>query len=433
MLVTLVVVSHLLLSSVAGELLRKYNVSNMQQRYNQNTQSHIFMERTPQLHRRTDVQQIHHMTSDFIHEVTFVIRQRNMIELTTILNDVSDLRSVNYGRHMTKEEVAQLTSNPEARDAVVSHLTDSGATIVAETLHGEYITANASISVWESMFNTQFFMFHQQKHDSTIRKFVRAESYSIPIGLQLHVEGVFNAVDMPPPYMGSFGKLVLADEGAEENTLATTSFMVPSTLRKFYNVSNTKGSSASTQAVFATIEQYFSPSDLAKFQSEAKLPLQKVFKSVGGRSSDAVCVADPDSCAEGNLDVQYIMAASPISPTTYWYSGNSWSGWLKSVANTPKPPLVFSISYGSEEDFVSVSEKKAFNTEAIKLSAIGVTIVAASGDDGAVSRELRSGGSAVCSYVSIFPASNPFVTAVGATSVSAVMSFQSFEFLDVPF
>jgi tripeptidyl-peptidase I len=431
MLIILMVVSHLLLSTMAGELLCESVDSNMQQRYNHNTELHVFMESTPQLKRRSDIKKINRMTSDFIHEVTFVIRQRNMPELTKILDDVSDPASMNYGHHMTKDEVAKLTSNPEARDAVVSHLNAIGAKIVAETLNSEYITANASISVWESMFNTQFFMFHQEKYNRSFRKIVRAESYSIPAGLQLHVDGVFNAIDMPPPSLENFGRFVLEEEDAEGITLAATSFMVPSTLRKFYNVSNAKGSSSSTQSIFATIEQYFSPSDLATFQSEANLPSQNVLKTVGGHSSDTVCIEDPDSCAEGNLDVQYIMAASPISPTTYWYTNDDWSGWLKSVANTPNPPLVFSISYGSEEAEVSIAEKKAFNTEAIKLSAMGVTIVAASGDDGAVSRRTRTGGASECSYVAIFPASNPFVTAVGGTSVSTVMHFLSLEVLEL--
>ena len=117
------------------------------------------------------------------------------------------------------------------------------------------------------------------------------------------------------------------------------------------------------------------------------------------------------------------MAASPVSPTTYWYTDDSWSGWLTSVANTPNPPLVFSISYGQEEHYVTKVEKDAFNTEAIKLGVMGVTIVAASGDDGAVSSYTRYLGYGACSYAPIFPASNPYVTAVGATSVSTAMRF----------
>jgi tripeptidyl-peptidase-1 len=55
--------------------------------------------------------------------------------------------------------------------------------------------------------------------------------------------------------------------------------------------------------------------------------------------------------------------------------------------------------------------------QAIKLGVMGVTIVAASGDDGANSRNVRTNRGGTCGYVAIFPASSPYVTTVGATQV----------------
>lgn len=80
--------------------------------------------------------------------------------------------------------------------------------------------------------------------------------------------------------------------------------------------------------------------------------------------------------------------------------------------------------------FYSYSSMKAFHNEAIKLAAMGVSIVVSSGDDGV------SGGGCYCDYLSSsnvyqpwqgknnwagvgyfpdFPATDPYVTAVGAT------------------
>ena len=80
-------------------------------------------------------------------------------------------------------------------------------------------------------------------------------------------------------------------------------------------------------------------------------------------------------------------------------------------------PLVLSISYGAEENKVSLATSDAFNAQAVKLSSMGVTILAASGDDGAVSNTVRNGNTQRCGYEPNFPASSPYVTAVGATSV----------------
>jgi tripeptidyl-peptidase-1 len=132
----------------------------------------------------------------------------------------------------------------------------------------------------------------------------------------------------------------------------------------YYNVSSAvQGNALSTQAIFATIEQFFSPADLKRFQDKYQPPAQAVVESIGDHSSDAQCQADANNCAEGNLDLQYIMSTSKVSPTTYWYTDLSWANWLVTVANTVDPPLVFSISYGQEEQTLTTSELDAFNTE----------------------------------------------------------------------
>ena len=79
---------------------------------------------------------------------------------------------------------------------------------------------------------------------------------------------------------------------------------------------------------------------------------------------------------------------------------------------------------------MATSSLNAFNTQAMKLAAMGVTIFAASGDDGVAGFNYAcnsNSGSAATGgrwtgaawtgqgYFPMFPASNPYVTAVGAT------------------
>jgi hypothetical protein len=117
--------------------------------------------------------------------------------LKRILHDVSDPNSINYGKHKTRQEVADLTANLISRDYLVSYLIKKGATVVSETLDGEYVTANAPIRLWEDIFHTEFFIFHQTQDVDHIKKYVRAEHYHIPTLLDAHVECVFNTVQMP--------------------------------------------------------------------------------------------------------------------------------------------------------------------------------------------------------------------------------------------
>ena len=385
---------------------------------------HVFKESIPLLSTRDDVFRHSRTSSEYLHEVVFVIQQRNMDKLTMLLHDVSDPSSINYGKHMTREGIAEMTSNPEAREAVLTYLQNNGASVISETLSAEYITSRAPVGVWEKMFNCEFFLFHFTQHDGEVSEVVRTESYSIPFALAEYVNSVFNTVQMPhqPAGVSRINSRQTESNDGKKHLEGTEDYITPAVLRNAYNVGSKQGSSESTQCVYATVEQHYSPADLAEFQSSFQLAKQTVSISFGDHESDAVCDSNPSNCAEGNLDVQYLMAMSPVSPTTFWYKHfDGFSNWLMTVANKNEFPLVLSMSYGIEERIVSESEFDAFNTQAIKLGAMGVSILVASGDDGAISRKARTTAS-TCYYAPNFPATNPYVTAVGATSVSASSS-----------
>jgi tripeptidyl-peptidase-1 len=130
---------------------------------------------------------------------------------------------------------------------------------------------------------------------------------------------------------------------------------------------------------------------------------------------------DGTSCSEANLDVQYLMAVSQNTPTSfmYWNGTDFWLDWITSVAEMTHPPLVISISYVQNEHDVSQSYADAFNFEAMKLSLAGVTLVVASGDDGAAGLDAREDVMR-CGFFPQFPATSPYVTSIGATKVCCI-------------
>ena len=80
------------------------------------------------------------------------------------------------------------------------------------------------------------------------------------------------------------------------------------------------------------------------------------------------------------------------------------------MANSINHSDVYSISYGIPESHIKhTSQPYIVNTELLKLCAMGITVVAASGDDGVHGFFLS------CAYDPVFPASSPYVTSVGAT------------------
>jgi tripeptidyl-peptidase I len=377
--------------------------------------THVFKESMPLLSSRNDLIKIGRSEHDYVHEVVFAVKSRNMEELTRILHDVSDPHSQNYGMHMKKEEIDNLISNPEACTQLTAYLHANGATSLSETPGGGYITAAAPITVWERIFKTEFFVFQQTHLNGETHEVVRAEHYSVPTDIHDYVDAVINTIEMPILAHKKPKKSMSDVTNSERRRLASQfspGFVDPNWLRYYYNMSDSHGSSLSTQAVYANGLDYFSPDDLADFQEiVVKQKLQPAI-SIGDHSSPDARVND---CGEGNLDLMYIMSLSPGSPTTYWYTESSIGEWLKTVASSPSVPLVLSISYGSFEPSTTIGELELFQNMAIQLGAMGVTILAGSGDSGAAF--LENAEWLACRYLPMFPASCPYVISVGATMV----------------
>ena len=391
--------------------------------------SHVFMEAIPEMTSRVDLRKKKRVGRGYVHEVVFMIQPKNVDELTRILEDVSDPKSVNYGQHLTRQEVTELTANPDSRDAILAYLEYKNVTSYEETLNGDYITASAPISTWEKMFNNKFFMFHQTQVTGDVSVMVRAEKYSLPVALSAHVMHVLRTVDIPlvtrkgdivPEKFQKISNRKFQQENLRKQFHAqgVSDVITPQKIRDYYNVTDHEGSSQSTQALYASGGQNFSPNDLTRFQKEHGLLVQSP-ETIGGFTNDTLCVVDPSACGESNIDVQYMMAASQVSPTTLWYFPGDFTDWLIAVANTPNPPLVLSISYGSQEALVTSGDHDAFDLQAMKLGVMGVTIVVASGDDGANSYTARTGLGG-CGYQPEWPCSSPYVVSVGGTGVRTV-------------
>jgi len=90
--------------------------------------------------------------------------------------------------------------------------------------------------------------------------------------------------------------------------------------------------------------------------------------------------------------------------------------YVRDLAADPDPPDVHSISYLNAESEVHPKSMNLFNAEVCKLGLRGITVIVASGDDGAPGREGCFGGpTRECKLTASFPANCPFVTTVGAT------------------
>eukprot|EP01034_Spumella_vulgaris_P031299 gene31299-38670_t len=77
-------------------------------------------------------------------------------------------------------------------------------------------------------------------------------------------------------------------------------------INQLYGIPSNVGNAAQSQSVFETADEYYSPTDLARWQSHYNMPLQAAV-DIGGYSTDTCAVSGSgNDCFEGNLDIQYI-------------------------------------------------------------------------------------------------------------------------------
>lgn len=234
--------------------------------------------------------------------------------------------------------------------------------------------------------------------------------------------------------MFSDGSVSVFSDSAEVEAAWPMTYSDPRTLAKFYDIPIEKPlrHPKSTIAVAEFLGQYYNPQDLENF-----------FKMMGVRSWDTSAklrlvgrnepMAGSVLGGEAQLDIQYITAMAANVSTFFWSVPSielstrqePFLDWLMQLADTDDEamPLVHSVSYGDDAPNMPSWFKQRVNVEFMKLAARGVTILVASGDDGAHGSLVATKGTEFCHHArEEFPASSPWVTAVGGTQFATATS-----------
>lgn len=382
-----------------------------------NTRSHVFKEGIQELSSRTDLLKRDRIYREYVHEVVFAIRQRNMDELTRLLHDVSNPMSSNYGQHWTREEVTNFTSNPDAHEAVVSYLLSNGVSHLSETLGGEYIKANAPIAVWEKMFNTEFFTFHQTHQNNRVQEVVRAVKYWIPRELDRYIDCVFYTIEMPIVRRNSLQQNNLPPKSELKSKIDSTAwiendFMTSDKIKKYYNITDDiTDSNVATHAIYANDDGDFSQSDINQFQLDNELQFQNIAEIDYDKKNINANNSNDD--VGTNLNLQFMVDISSSSTPIYSFiPNNDFVLWLIKITNTSNSlPLVLNVDWSYDENTCSNGFKSILSIQTKKLSLMGITILATSGLNGA------NGGNMKCGYNPDFLSGCPYITSLGSTMV----------------
>ncbi|KAJ4470134.1 peptidase S8/S53 domain-containing protein [Lentinula aciculospora] len=360
---------------------------------------------------------IHHSTPDpsTLLKLRFGLRPSNFDTLIEHLSETSDPFHERYGKHLSKEQVDDLMRpTDETLQEVKEWLNWHGVEDEAFTSTSDrHITVTIPVSLAETLLDTEY---HVYAHTNTDEKIVRTLEYSLPRHLHDHINIV-----SPTTYFGT------------TRSMKATSHLEPDHPTLSLGSDVTPPSSCRTTITPTCLKDLYNTIDYTPTETATnKIGDQRDLTSTeinGGLNTQN------DPGVEANLDVQYATGMSWPTPMIFYSTGGlppfipdnneptntnepylNWLDFIGTVSDSDLPNT-FSTSYGDDEQSVPAD----FATEVCHMFATlgsrGASVMFSSGDDGVGggSCETNDGTNKVI-FQPAFPASCPFVTAVGATT-----------------
>ncbi|KAF4783301.1 Pro-kumamolisin [Colletotrichum scovillei] len=370
------------------------------------------------------------------------IKLQNIDKLEPMLRDVSDPDSPNYGKYLTAAQVNDMFKPAEASvKAIQTWLANENVTDVSYTDNGRFVNFATNVGTANKMLGATFAYYDVQ---GTMK--LRTTEYSLPNAMTEHIELVtpttyFGNMKSDPAFTNAQLPQMPAPlsrrQGTGPSATANCSkVFTPACFELAYNYGAYQADPAAGSRVgFASfLNQSARQDDLTAFLGRFQLPAQK-FTSVlvnGGQDHQ-----DPKGAiGEANLDAQVMAAAVKTLPITQYLTGgkpplvpNLRTPTQADNQNEPfldfyqfmmtqeneKIPQVLSVSYGDDEQTVPIEYATRVCNLIGMMGLRGVSVLESSGDTGVGAPCRANDGSNQPQFTPQFPATCPYITAVGGT------------------
>ncbi|KAI9455151.1 subtilisin-like protein [Lactarius psammicola] len=395
----------------------------------------------------------------YIIPLRIALPQPRFPELEQHLAEISDPFHSRYGEYLSKEDVEELVApHASSVDAVHEWLETHG--IQKEACHkspaGDWVTVRLPVVQAEKMLGTEFRVW---KHTQDGDVLVRTTEYSLPAHLDKHIELIqpttaFNRAKRqgtpfffsPDPEtdtssLPSNETIFLPVSGVIVDKKCDKTITV-SCLKQLYNAVGYVPQATNQNAIGITgyLEEFANFADLQDFYAD-QVP------AAVGTSFDVVLINGglnnqtlSEAGVEADLDVQFGLGVSFPTPGTFYSTGGRppfipdvntpentnepYADWLDFVLAQTELPQVISTSYADDEQTVPLDYARRVCGDFAQLGTRGVSLLFSSGDGGVGDRNpdpatqtcFTNDGTNQTKFIPLFPASCPFVTAVGGTA-----------------
>ncbi|KAJ6476999.1 family S53 protease-like protein [Mycena sanguinolenta] len=353
------------------------------------------------------------------------LASNNIAGLQDKLMSVSTPGSSEFRQWLTMDEIkAFVEPSPETVAAFNAFASANGFKPTVISPNGDWVSITLSVSQANNLFAADFEVF---THPSLTGTITRTLSVSLPSELVGHVDVIHPTTEFTDPNprltpLTSFSLDQRATPPASCNSDVASGVVTPLCLQDLYGIPTTPATEPSnTLLVTGYVGQFAQSADLADFLKLLRpdIPSTTTFKLLTTDSG-----TNPQSASEAgveaDLDIEYTTGTATDVPITFLSVGGEdfttalldTTTFLDGIAN---PPSVMTTSYGSTESSIGNSMATKICNGYMTLGSRGISVVFASGDGGVRGNHDTT---SVCNdnvFMPVFPASCPFVTAVGST------------------
>ncbi|KAF8155015.1 family S53 protease-like protein [Mycena galopus ATCC 62051] len=348
----------------------------------------------------------------------------NLAGLEAKLASVSTPRSSEFRQWLSKDEIKSfMEPSSETVSAFTAFASTNNLNASSISPNNDWWQINLPVSQANELFDAQFETFTHADLSSAL---TRTLSCSLPSELVGHIHVLHPTVS----FAGSDASLVPSFRGrsrsrhqdASCDTSVVGGAITPECLQALYGIPATPATQANNSLLVTGYSyNWAQPDDLETFLTLERPDISSnntftVVSLDGGVNEPGSVFAE----IEANLDTQYTIGIATDVPTEFLTVGGfdfatallDTTIYLDGVDN---PPTVMTTSYGLNENTYGLTLATAICNGFMALGARGISVVFASGDGG-----VRGGqdDSSICdnnTFIPVFPASCPYVTAVGST------------------
>lgn len=345
------------------------------------------------------------------------LRVRNQAELDGYLAVLYDPRSPFSHHFLSVRQFVRRFAPPAAeRDRVTSWLRSQGLQVVSQSANGLEITVEGRVSRIEQSFGTRLYTYQEGKE----RFYANAQVVKLPAAVAAVVVSVSGLNDQGRE-RPQIARSEIARLGSQSHAHREGQALTPQDIATAYDLQPLYHQEITGNGTTIALVEYadYDPNDIATYDSQFGINGNVERVAVGtARGSGAGLGEGQDEC---ELDIEMANAVAPDAHVLVYEAPNNSAGtlamWNQIVSDNRAQTV--STSWGKQERSWSKSSLQAVHQVFEEAAVQGQTIFVASGDQGAFDGvgKTVSSVNAKKKLMVDYPASDPWVTSVGGTTL----------------